>query len=197
MNSSISKPALRQQLRERRDAFVSTLSDEDRQRLEAAAAARLLNLLGPGIWASYVAMGTEISPADLAALAPATQPIAYPWFASRTGQMQFRLAGSAGLADGNGFVRGPFGIRQPDAASAQVTPDWIVMPLVGCDARGNRIGQGAGHYDRALAALRPTRKIITIGLAWDVQLLDTLPADPWDQPLDFIITPGRTIAART
>ena len=190
MNSSISKPALRQQLRERRDAFVSALPDEDRQRLEAAAAARLLNLLGPGIWASYVAMGTEISPAGLAALAPATQPIAYPWFADRDAAMIFRLRGDSG------FARGPFGIRQPDAASAQVTPDWIVMPLVGCDAHGNRIGQGAGHYDRALAALRPARKFITIGLAWDVQLLDMVPADPWDQPLDFIITPGRTIAAR-
>jgi 5-formyltetrahydrofolate cyclo-ligase len=67
---------------------------------------------------------------------------------------------------------------------------------VGVDRQGNRIGQGAGHYDRALQSLRADGSPRTIGLAWDVQLVESVPADPWDQPLDYVITPSRTIEIR-
>ena len=55
---------------------------------------------------------------------------------------------------------------------------------------GNRIGQGQGHYDRALARLRESGAVRTIGIGWDVQVWDSgIPADPWDVPLDAVATP--------
>lgn len=189
MTSHTSKQALRQHLREMRDIYVRALSIEERAAQEAAASTRLAQNLGPGTWASYLAIGSEISAAALPSLAPKGQPIGYPWLADRAAEMLFRLSGGAS-------VPGPFGIRQPDACQPEIEPDWIIVPLVGVDRRGNRIGQGAGHYDRALARLQAIKPVRTIGLAWDVQLVDSVPADPWDQPLDLIVTPTRIIETR-
>lgn len=184
----LSKEDQRQKLRIARDAYCHGLAPGERERLQADALHRLRSVVGPGQWASYLAIGSEIDPAGLEVGAPC--PIAYPWFAGRQAPMLFRLGAGQ-------FVPGPFGIRQPPAAAAEIRPDWIVLPLVGIDPRGNRIGQGAGHYDRALAALRAKKAVTTIGLAWDVQLVDRIEADPWDQPVDLIVTPGRIIEARS
>jgi 5-formyltetrahydrofolate cyclo-ligase len=47
------------------------------------------------------------------------------------------------------------------------------------------LGQGGGHYDRALSLLG---QAITVGIAWSIQEIDFLPADPWDMPLNHILT---------
>lgn len=86
---------------------------------------------------------------------------------------------------------GPFKLNQPGPAARPVTPDVLFVPLIGFTASGKRLGQGGGHYDRWLAEHPGTR---TIGLAWDVQLIepeDTLPSEPHDMPLDCIVTPTR------
>jgi 5-formyltetrahydrofolate cyclo-ligase len=66
-----------------------------------------------------------------------------------------------------------------------VRPDIILTPLLGFDHLLHRLGQGAGHYDRAFAALPGARRI---GVAWSVQHVDPLPTDPWDVPLHAVIT---------
>jgi 5-formyltetrahydrofolate cyclo-ligase len=71
--------------------------------------------------------------------------------------------------------------------------DVILMPLVGFDARGNRIGMGKGYYDRALAFLRQRsawRRPLLVGLAFDCQRVDALPARPHDVPLALVATPS-------
>src|SRR3546814_5190679 len=83
-------------------------------------------------------MESEISPARVADNAPPDQPIAFPWFESREAPMLFRLGGGV-------FSSGPFGIRQPPGTAPEMRPHWIIVPLVGVDPVGNRIGQGAGH----------------------------------------------------
>lgn len=65
--------------------------------------------------------------------------------------------------------------------------DALLMPLVGFDEDGNRLGMGAGFYDRTLAALGPRRPTL-IGIAFEGQRVDHLPADPWDIPLDYVVT---------
>jgi 5-formyltetrahydrofolate cyclo-ligase len=85
--------------------------------------------------------------------------------------------------------RNRFGIweslHQPTRRAAHL--DVILIPLVGFDRRGNRLGMGAGFYDRSLACLRrPKPKLI--GIAFSVQEVAQLPADPWDIPLDYIVT---------
>ena len=65
----------------------------------------------------------------------------------------------------------------------------MFVPLLAVDSRGNRLGQGGGHYDRALPALRDAGATI-IGVGWAVQLVDgDLPIDPWDVPLDGFAAP--------
>lgn len=69
--------------------------------------------------------------------------------------------------------------------------DLILMPLVGFDRRGNRLGMGGGFYDRTLAFLRHRRhwkKPRLFGLAHEFQHLDALPAEPWDVPVQGIVT---------
>lgn len=77
------------------------------------------------------------------------------------------------------------GIPEPDADLAAVTPDVILTPLVGFDDALNRMGQGAGYYDRAFAACP---QALRIGLAWSVQRVPALPVDPWDMPLHMVVT---------
>lgn len=182
---SFAKETLRRDARAARAAFVRGLSADERAALEAALAERarpfLANARAIG---SYVPMGHEVDPG-----ACATQgAVVLPWFASRDDVMRFRVAGGP-------LEPGPFGTMQPRGDAAEAVPDTLLVPLVAADLRGNRIGQGKGHFDRALAALRALKPTIAVGLAWDVQVLDTLPADSWDQRLDAVITPTRTLTA--
>src|SRR3546814_9756072 len=71
----------------------------------------------------------------------------------------------------------PFGLRQPHHDRREIMPDIILTPLVGFDADLNRLGQGAGHYDRAFAAHPAARRI---GVAWSVQQVAALAPDPWE-----------------
>jgi 5-formyltetrahydrofolate cyclo-ligase len=69
--------------------------------------------------------------------------------------------------------------------------DLILVPGVVFDRRGYRIGYGGGYYDRFLASL--DKKVVTIGLAFELQIVDRIPADPYDIPVDNIITEKKYI----
>jgi len=92
----------------------------------------------------------------------------------------------------------PWGVLQPSATADGLAPDLVLVPLVAADRNCTRIGHGKGHYDRAIAHLRAGNpRLITIGLAWDTQILDDpIPGDPWDEPLDAIATPKEWIQCR-
>lgn len=69
--------------------------------------------------------------------------------------------------------------------------DLLFMPLVAFDAEGNRLGMGGGFYDASLGYLRHRRafrKPKLIGLAYDFQRVEALPREPWDVPLDAVLT---------
>ena len=74
---------------------------------------------------------------------------------------------------------------QPRATADVVVPDVVLVPLVVFDSRLMRLGQGAGHYDRALSVLENAS---AIGIAWSVQHAPAIDADPWDVPMDSILT---------
>lgn len=81
-----------------------------------------------------------------------------------------------------------FGVPYPSGAET-VVPDVLVVPMLAFDAAGHRLGYGAGHYDRTLAALRASRPVTAIGFAFEAQRLSTpLPVEPTDEPLDLIVT---------
>ena len=69
--------------------------------------------------------------------------------------------------------------------------DLILLPLVGFDLKGNRLGMGGGYYDRTLSYLRHRRfwiKPRLVGVAHECQKVDSLIARPWDIPLDAVVT---------
>ncbi|HKJ08574.1 MAG TPA: 5-formyltetrahydrofolate cyclo-ligase [Gammaproteobacteria bacterium] len=69
--------------------------------------------------------------------------------------------------------------------------DLVLAPLVAFDARGNRLGMGGGYYDRSFGFLRRRRhwqKPRLVGLAYDFQQVEALPAQPWDVPLTAVAT---------
>ena len=91
--------------------------------------------------------------------------------------------------------RNAYGIEEPVARAARVPAlrlDAVVLPVVGFDRRGNRLGMGAGYYDRALRRrLDPTRRWCRprlIGVAFACQELPAIAVSPWDVPLDLIVT---------
>ncbi len=176
------KRVLRAQLRAARDGFFAAGPPA----IEPPAL--FLNALRPGIVvASYVPIGSEADPAafDRAALAAGAM-LALPVVSDRATPIVFRSATAAPLETG------PFGLRQPPESARPLAPDIVLTPLVGFDPRGRRLGQGAGHYDRAFAewpgALR-------IGIAWSVQEVVALPADPWDVALHAIVTERGVVIA--
>jgi 5-formyltetrahydrofolate cyclo-ligase len=87
---------------------------------------------------------------------------------------------------------GQFGIREPGAHCIAVPPnrlDLVLVPGVAFDLQGRRLGRGKGFYDQMLAAVRGT----TCGVAFDEQIVDTIPIEPHDVHLNCILTPTRWI----
>ncbi|MES2460936.1 MAG: 5-formyltetrahydrofolate cyclo-ligase [Armatimonadota bacterium] len=85
---------------------------------------------------------------------------------------------------------GPFGIREPDPKQvSEADPnvlDLVIVPAVMLSEQGDRLGYGGGYYDRFLPKLRPSS--IRIGALPDALVSPTLPRDPWDVPLNLIVT---------
>lgn len=86
-----------------------------------------------------------------------------------------------------------FGIAEPAANSAILIPpqalDIVLLPLVAFDKQGNRLGMGAGYYDRVFAFKHQAgMKPWLLGLAYDLQQVDHLPHEPWDVKLDGVAT---------
>lgn len=189
--TALSKTDLRKAVRQRRKAFVesrtSSLFPAD-----APSAAPLLALVRSGAClAGYVAMQSEADPAALLdrAVAEKGVSLALPWIGAASEEMLFRSWRS-----GDPLEMSPAKFAQPMQTAAALVPDVILLPLVGFDRAGNRLGQGAGHYDRALVS---RQKALRIAIAWSVQECDALPVDPWDMPLDAILTEAEWILPPT
>ncbi len=67
-------------------------------------------------------------------------------------------------------------------------PDLLFVPLAAYDRSGNRLGYGAGYYDRTLAKLRAAKAITAVGVAYDIQEMQAIPTDATDEKLDYVLT---------
>ncbi len=86
---------------------------------------------------------------------------------------------------GDPLTSGPFGIPEPLPTAQAVTPHTLLVPCVGVDTAGHRLGYGQGYYDRYLAA-HP--EIHSIGVIFAVQQVSVLPTEPHDQRLGAVLT---------
>ncbi|MCA9774770.1 MAG: 5-formyltetrahydrofolate cyclo-ligase, partial [Myxococcales bacterium] len=89
------------------------------------------------------------------------------------------------------------GILEPDGGRPEApvsAMDLIVVPGLGFDPEGGRLGWGAGYYDRVLA--RRGARAVTIGLAYESQILPALPRDAHDVAMDVVATEARWMERR-
>jgi 5-formyltetrahydrofolate cyclo-ligase len=184
------KTELRRMLRERR----RQLDAEKRSLMNKALNLRLqkrFQSIAPCRVAAYLAFDGEpdISPSFLA-LQQAGFQLALPFIErnSSSKHMIFRRwAPSDELAKNN------LGFSEPSGGD-EVAPSElgvILMPLVGWDTSGARLGMGAGYYDRTLEDIRAQATPLRIGIAFDVQQSGQIPVDPHDVPLHELITDGQ------
>ena len=193
-NDAAARQALRQEVRSLRRA----LAPEARARAAYLAQNRVLDL---PVWqraravALYMALREETDTSLLlhnawdtgkTVFLPRVRP-------GESGVMDFvRCAGPADLAPGAFNLREP----RPDlpglaAGDPRFAPSLMVLPGVGFDRSGHRLGFGGGYYDRFLASAPPS--LARLGLCFHCQLLPRLPAAPWDQRVACICTEKETV----
>lgn len=97
---------------------------------------------------------------------------------------------------GDMLARGRHGTRHPVEDAQALVPQVVLVPLLAYDARGWRLGFGAGYYDRTLQALRACNEISAVGVGYSSQELPEIPHDEeTDQRLDWIVTEKGVISS--
>jgi len=87
---------------------------------------------------------------------------------------------------------GIFGFHEPVGEIVDASDvDLMIVPALAIDQKGNRIGKGKGFYDRYLARLTSTPPLVAV--VYDEELLESIPAEPHDKPIDAVVTPSQTV----
>jgi 5-formyltetrahydrofolate cyclo-ligase len=176
------KTELRRELLKRRDSIPAHIRAAGAQ----AIAERALPIEPrPGMIVSgYSPLKSEINPLPLMRrFAEAGAQLALPVVAGRGRPLIMRAWGF-----GQELGSGVWGIREPKPESPEVFPDILIVPLLGFDRRGHRIGYGAGYYDMTITRLRTQKAIIAFGVAFAAQEIDEIPTSPRDARLDLVLT---------
>lgn len=177
------KAALRKEALARRDLITP---------IEARAFAERLARIGAGIVAekkaavasAFWSIGNEPATAPLLDnLARQGVGTALPVMQGRGNPLLFRL-----WKAGDPLNEVKWGIKEPLPEAEEVLPDLLFVPLAAYDRSGNRLGYGAGFYDRTLAKLRAAKQITTVGVAFDIQEVASVPTDATDEKLDYVLT---------
>ncbi|MEL7481109.1 MAG: 5-formyltetrahydrofolate cyclo-ligase [Pseudomonadota bacterium] len=176
-----SKHEMRQILREIR-AEAAARDPDAAEKLADIFPMKLFDRYGP-IVAGYVPIRDELSPLPLMdRLALAGAALCLPRVnADET--MDFRL-----WEPGEPLEEGPFGLKEPPTTAPIAYPSLVLVPALGFDAAGTRLGYGSGHYDRALSALRGRGRAFACVVAYKAQMLEDLPVEAHDEPLDWAVT---------
>jgi len=94
------------------------------------------------------------------------------------------------------LVRHRFGMLEPESSLPTVSPgevEIVLVPGVAFDRRGGRLGYGGGFYDRLLPL---ANKSIRVGVTYAQLVLKTIPMEPWDCPVEWLVTPDGLIQTR-
>ena len=139
--------------------------------------------IGPGeVVAAYWPIRDELDCRPvLTRLMDAGQPVCLPVVIGDGLPLELRL-----WEEGAPLYPSGFGTLAPAEAAPLAEPDVILMPLLGFDKHGTRLGYGGGYYDRTLAAMGRTPRLV--GFAFSAQELEHIPRDGHDTPLDAVVT---------
>ena len=189
---SLTRVELRRHLRKARRA----LTDEQQQQAEQQLAQQLIQSL----WfkqlntrarvALYLSNDGEISPAS---------SCQYPWQNQIDTFLPLLTGETLAFAhyhDGCDWQKNHFGILEPIDAQplSGADMDLVLLPLVGFDKSGGRLGMGGGFYDKTFADKVAGHSPVLLGLAHECQEVPRLPIESWDVPLDGIITPSHSLS---
>jgi 5-formyltetrahydrofolate cyclo-ligase len=172
--------------RERLLALRQGLPVYERQRWSERIDAELRRLLRerPGALGVYWPFRAEFDPRPLVEWAVAEgRVVALPVVVDRKGPLEYRA-----WRPGEKLVDGVWHIPVPERREV-VVPAMVLAPLVGFDGACYRLGYGGGYFDRTLAALVP--RPLAIGVGFAVQALATIHPQPFDVPMDVIVTEDR------
>ncbi|HQZ13791.1 MAG TPA: 5-formyltetrahydrofolate cyclo-ligase [Devosia sp.] len=139
--------------------------------------------LAPGeIVAAYWPIRDELDCRPvLTQLVDSGQPVCLPVVLGDELPLELRL-----WEEGAPLFPSGFGTLAPAETAPVVAPDVVLMPLLGFDKHGTRLGYGGGYYDRTLAMLEKPPRLI--GFAFAVQEVDFVPRESHDVPLDGVVT---------
>lgn len=156
---------------------LSALSHDSVQSLSFAVTNQLIKLfsslpkLQGQVGAGFLPLKAEIAPVYQELFKAVPLALSYP--VQVEGQMLFGIP--------NGLPKGLIWLNPPYTV---VEPEWLLVPGVGFDLSGARLGRGKGFYDRYLE----NKDVLKIGLAWSEQLVEKIPMEQHDCRMDFIIT---------
>ena len=178
------KKALRIEMRALRRHLADETPDAARRAARRLPVSRFSRF---SIIGAYCAQGAELDPGPIlqailelnAGHAQAALPVAV----DKTSPLMFRL-----WRPDQPLEKDACGIPAPPASAPEVLPNLLITPLLAFDRHGGRLGQGGGHYDRTLQALRWQRPVFVLGVAFSGQEIDEVPTDAHDQRLDAIAT---------
>ena len=180
------KTRLRTRLRAARDA----VTPENARRLSVQAASRVLALpcyASARRIVAYAATAGEIDPRPIVdAALQAGRAVYFPRLTGRT--LEFVRARPEALRDGR------YGVPEPtdgELLGPDDTGTLFLVPALAFDERGVRLGRGAGCFDRALPAFPDA---VRVGLAFEFQVVPSLPEAPWDVRMDMVVTESRVRA---
>jgi 5-formyltetrahydrofolate cyclo-ligase len=137
--------------------------------------------------ATYLSVGTEPDTAHLNALLAKLGVITLVPVLTDDGDLDWAVAASA--TDEQPGLRGtrePAGPRL--GRDAITSADLVLVPALAVDRAGHRLGRGGGSYDRALTRVQATA--VVLGVVHDDEVLDAVPSEPHDRPVDGVLTPS-------
>lgn len=184
------KAALRSSARARRDALSVSSRDAATRAIgdrlvahDLVATAHLVHC--------FIGIGSEVGTEELiCGLLARGQRVIAPRVRGRTLE-------HIEIFDLETLVPGPLGLREPDPALGGTVDlaevDVMLVPGLAFDGAGYRLGYGGAFYDGTLTALASHGRATTIGLAFEAQLVDEVPREEHDRPVDLIVTESRTI----
>lgn len=180
------------QVRTRMRTLLASMTEEQRHAASVAACQRLTALEAfnnAQVVMLYMPLSAEVdvTPAALRAFAGG-QTVCVPrvdWQRKDMTPIEITSLDDRVLDTDEHGVRSPRNGRLILPASI----DLIVLPALAFDPQGHRLGRGGGYYDRFLTRLRPG--IVTVGLAFDAQVIDSVPVDSRDASVDVLVTDRR------
>jgi 5-formyltetrahydrofolate cyclo-ligase len=189
-NSLPDKAQLRTAALAKRDAMPA----DERLRAAEVLATRTFPIAVPqgAVVSGFMPMRTEINPLPLMRrLAAAGAQLALPVIQGR-GKPLLMRAWSFGAP----LEARQWGIKEPLDAAPIVEPDILLVPLACFDRTGQRIGYGAGYFDKTIRPLRAKKRVTAIGLAFAAQEIPRVPATDFDERLDLVLTEREVIDLR-